>query len=187
MRTYYRTLRKVRETEGPLSVEEAKQFYSGFVDKLQKRYSFRFAKAYRGLEDERNRWIQEALATHFLFGTCASMISMEMTRVNLSWDLAASISKMIGKGGEHFRPSQFNVKQKSQALEIGENHFKAMLQSAEELSLSMRFNSGPVNSAEHVIAWCFRYTWQLLRAAEWESAHLPATPIHATKSAALVS
>jgi hypothetical protein len=140
-----------------------------FVHALQKRYPFNFATAHRDLPDEHHRWIQEQLVSYLLFGMIAELTRMEQPLADKAWVLGSHLGKMIGKGGEHFWPREFNPVEKSLAEEIGEKHFAQFVGRAEELSLAMNFKLGPVNSAEHVVAWSFRYVRQLIMAAKWES------------------
>ena len=155
---------------GPATdLETVKDHFVGFVHKLQSRYAFRFAKAHRALKDERNRWIQERLVTHFLFGSLAEGLDLPPENVEKVWTLGGRASQMIEKGGENSRPTEFDATEKNLAQEIGEKTFDLMIQRAEELSLAMKFKMGPVNVEEHVIAWCFCYVRQLLHAAKWES------------------
>jgi len=140
-----------------------------FVNVLQSKYPFTFATAKRDVPDEHNRWIQERLVTYFLFGVIAELSAIDQELINKTWVLGSHLSRTIGKGGENFRPREFIAVEKSLAEEIGPKNFELFAAKAEELSLAMNFKLGPVNSAEHVVAWCFRYVRQLLSAAKWES------------------
>ena len=152
-----------------MDVNLVKDHLLGFVQKLQKRYPFRFAVAYRDLKSEVNKQAQERLTTHFLFGAISELSPLDAKVKESVWALGALLSNQIGKGGENFRAHQFNPAEKTLAEEIGETNFALLRRSAEDLSLAMKFKMGPVNSAEHVISWSFRYFGQLLNAARWES------------------
>ncbi|MBI4663679.1 MAG: hypothetical protein HY735_33170 [Verrucomicrobia bacterium] len=152
-----------------LEVSVVKDHLLGFVQKLQERYPFKFAVAYRNLESEVNKQTQERLTTYFLFGAISELSGLEPAVKEKIWALGALLCKQVGKGGENFCPHEFNPAEKTLAEEIGEKHFDVLLQKAEELSVAMKFKIGPVNSAEHVVAWTFRYVGQLLKAAKWES------------------
>jgi hypothetical protein len=163
------TLRaSLQDSQAPQS-EIVKDHVLVFAGKLQRRYPFQFAKAFRHLEDEQNRWIQERLMTYFLFGAVAELSGIDDATVQKIWKLGVDLSRTIGKGGEHFRPKEFDSADKTLAEEIGEKNFDLLVLKLEELGHQMEFKMGPVNPAEHVIIWCFRYMRQLLLAAKWES------------------
>jgi hypothetical protein len=169
---YRKSLRLLRAhltEDEPLDAKLVKDHLLAFVMNLQTKYPFRFAVAYRGLDSEVNKQVQERLTTHFLFSAVSEMSSLEPKPKELVWLLGRLLSKQIGKGGENFRPHEFNPKEKALAQEIGETNFEQLIRQAEELSVAMKFKIGPVNSAEHVIVWSFRYLGQLLKAARWES------------------
>jgi hypothetical protein len=140
-----------------------------FAHRLQEKYPFTFVKALRDLPNEQNRWIQERLVTHFLFGAIAELSRIDQALIDKAWLLGAQLSRTIGKGGENFRPQEFNEEQKRLAEEIGAKNFQTFLNKAEELSLAVSFKLGPVNSSEHVVVWCFRYVRLLFSSAKWES------------------
>lgn len=164
-----RILRNNLAESEPLDVNLVKNHLLGFVLKLQKKYPFKFAVAYRDLESEMNKQSQERLTTHFLFGAISELSPFDAKLKDSVWALGALLSKQVGKGGENFRPREFNAREKALAEEIGEGNFDLLIRSAEALSIAMKFKMGPVNSPEHAIAWCFRYLGQLLKAARWES------------------
>ncbi|MBM3840139.1 MAG: hypothetical protein FJ398_19665 [Verrucomicrobia bacterium] len=164
-----RLLRANLAEDQPLDANLVKEHLLAFVLKLQEKYPFRFAVAYRGLDSELNKQAQERLTTHFLFSAISEMSALDSKLKELVWLLGRLLSKQIGKGGENFRPHEFSPKERALAQEIGESSFEELIRKAEELSLAMKFKIGPVNSAEHVLAWSFRYLRQLLKAAKWES------------------
>lgn len=162
-------LRCAAQPNGHPEIEVVVRHIWKFAHRLQKRYPFNFANAQRDLPDERHRWVQERLVSYFLFGVIAELSGIDDKQLNNAWSLASRLSRTIGKGGENFSPHEFTVEEKKLAEEIGKYTFMRFIQQAEQLSLKMNFKFGPVNSAEHVIAWCFRYVRQLLGAAKWES------------------
>ncbi|MBI2946604.1 MAG: hypothetical protein HYY23_03095 [Verrucomicrobia bacterium] len=164
-----RLLRANLSENEPLEANLVKDHLLGFVLNLQKKYPFKFAVAYRDLESEVNKQAQERLTTHFLFSAISEMSALDPKLKEPVWLLGRLLSKQIGKGGENFRPHEFNSAEKALAQEIGEQSFEILIRKAEELSVAMKFKIGPVNSAEHVISWSFRYLGQLLKAAKWES------------------
>lgn len=162
-------LRASLEDEGFSRAEIVKDHLLRLATKLQKRYPFRFAKAFRGLRDEQNRWIQERLLTYFLFGAVAELSGIDERLIQKAWILGTDLSKTVGKGGEHFRPRPFTPEDKALAREISEKNFDLLLQRLHELARQVDFKLGAVNPAEHTIAWSFRYLRLLLQAAKWES------------------
>lgn len=170
--TFRRSLKALRSSlEQNSSIETAvvKEHLWGFVDHLQRKYPFTFAIAYRNLKSERNKQVQERLTTHFLLGAISELADMDAERKELVWNLGALLCRHVGKGGENFRPHQFTASEQKLAEEIGEAQFDLLIHKAEELSMSMKFRMGPVNTIEHVISWSFLYAAQLLKAARWES------------------
>jgi hypothetical protein len=176
--TARRSLQALRRAASADEVSEAQilvpQIWN-FAHRLQEKYPFTFVKALRDLPNEQNRWLQERLVTHFLFGAIAELSRIDEALIEKAWALGAQLSRTIGKGGENFRPQEFNEEQKRLAEEIGEKNFQLFIDLAEELSLAVSFKLGPVNSSEHVVVWCFRYLRQLLSAAKWES--VPRHPV----------
>ena len=168
---FRRSLKALRARAGngnPLALSVIKDELLGFVDELQKRYPFVFAVAYRNFSSELNKQAQERLTTHFLIGAIAELTTLDSNLKDRVWTLGGLLSKQIGKGGENFRPRQFNRSEKAIAEEIGEKNFGLLTVKADELSGALRFRMGPVNSGEHVIIWSFRYVGQFLKAAKWE-------------------
>ena len=108
------------------------------------------------------------MTTHFLIGAIAELTTLESDLKRAGVGVGRLLSKQIGKGGENFRPRQFNRSVKAIAEEIGENNFSLLIEKANELSAAFEFKMGPVNSGEHVILWSFRYVGQFLKAAKWE-------------------
>ena len=170
--TFRRTLRMLRNNSGgnePIEVNLVKEHLLEFVEKLQGRYPFKFAIAYRDLKSEVNKQAQERLTTHCLIGAISELSALDPKLKENAWELAALLSHQIGKGGEHFHPLEFSEQEKALAEEIGEANVDLLLGAAEKLSLAIRFKMVPVNTSEHVISWSFRYVKQLLKAAKWES------------------
>lgn len=165
------TLRNSDQASQAEHLEFVKWGIYGFLEKLQKRYPFTFAPALRGLNSEINRQVQERLATHFLIGAIAELSGLPAALRDRVWDLGGLLCKQIGRGGDNFYPKAFDPEERTLAETIGEKSFGELLLIAEELSMAMKFKLGPVNSAEHVLSWCFRYVGQLLKAAKWESHH----------------
>lgn len=163
------TLRNYDQSSQAEHLEFVKWGIYGFLEKLQKRYPFTFASALRGLRSEINRQVQERLTTHFLIGAIAELSGLPPALRDRVWDLGGLLCKQIGRGGDNFYPKAFDSEERVLAETIGEESFGEMLLIAEELSKAMKFKLGPVNSAEHVLSWCFRYVGQLLKAAKWES------------------
>jgi hypothetical protein len=167
----FETLRSGGPEDRAGRVDLVKWSIYAFLDKLQKRYPFTFAPALRGLPSELNRQTQERLTTHFLLGVIAELSELEPEVMDRVWELGKLLSKQIGRGGENFWPRQFTLAERKAAQDIGQKNYDRLLEQAEELSMAMKFKLGPVNSSEHVLAWCFRYVGQLLKAAKWESVH----------------
>lgn len=150
-------------------LEAAKEHLTRFAQRLQDRYPFRFITAYRNLDSERHKQVQERLVTLFLFGAVAELSGLPPETKDRVWELGKALSRSIGKGGDNYFPREFTDAERKLAREIGEQNFHELIHHAEQLSLAMKFKIGPVNSAEHSISWCFRYLGQLLKAAKWES------------------
>lgn len=171
--TYRRSLRSLQNPGDfggrHLEIETVRDHFAGFVLKLQNRYPFAFVSAYRDLKSESNKQIQERLAGHFLFGSIAELSPLAPQKKAALWELGARLSRTIRKGGENFRPSDFGQKERQLAQQITPDEYDLLIQKAEELSVAMKFKMGPVNSAEHVMAWCFRYVRLFLESARWES------------------
>lgn len=151
-----------------------------FANILQGRYPFSFGKGFRGHVGEQHRWVQERLLTHFLFGAVAEFSGMDESLIEKAWILGTNLSKSVGKGGEHFRPNEFDATDKALAREIGEANFELLLEKLEELAHQLEFKLGPINPSEHSIVWCFRYLRLLLMAAKWESAVHPQGTVWST-------
>lgn len=171
--TFSRSLRNLRNKRrsgsSELDVQVVRDHVIAFVVKLQNRYPFTFAAAYRDLKSEFNKQIQERLAGHFLFGAIGELTALPDEKKDRLWKLGAHLSATIKKGGENFRPADFTPLQRELAVGITPGEYDELIQNAEELSISMGFKLGPVNSAEHVIAWCFRYVRLFFESARWES------------------
>jgi hypothetical protein len=168
---FRRSLKLLRKNSGegnPIELCVIKDQLLGFVEELQKKYPFTFAVAYRNFKSELNKQAQERMTTHFLIGAIAELTTLESDLKERVWALGGLLSKQIGKGGENFRPRQFNRSVKAIAEEIGEKNFSLLIEKANELSAAFEFKMGPVNSGEHVILWSFRYVGQFLKAAKWE-------------------
>ena len=154
-------------------LEQVRHLLLRFTDRLQDRYPFNFATAQRDLPSEDHRRIQECLVTHFLFGAIAEASSLDHHLRDEAWALGAKLIRHLGSGGENFCPREFDVEEKRIAQEIGERRFEELMHLAQQLGSRIKFRNGPVNSAEHVLAWSFRYVWQMLKAAKWEGAEHP--------------
>jgi hypothetical protein len=166
-----RVLISCRDSGIVLDTDTVMEHLLGFAYKLQRRYPFAFAVAYRDFKSESNKQIQERLTCHYLFGAVGELLPADGLLKNQIWTLGGLLSKQVAKGGENFRPVDFTPGARLLAQEIGEATFVALMQKEEELALRMKFSIGPVNSAEHAICWCFRYVRQLFQAAKWESKH----------------
>lgn len=173
--TYRHSLLARRAGGQSVDTDVVMEHLLGFVYKLQRRYPFNFAVAYRDAQSEANKQVQERLTCHYLFGAVSEMAEVEAGIREKIWRLGGILSGQIAMGGENFRPAQFSTEEKKLAVEIGEDVFSELLIKIEELSLRMKFSIGPVNPAEHAICWSFRYVRQLLQAAKWESKH-PGSP-----------
>lgn len=144
------------------NIEVMKVALNQFVAKLQETHPFIFRKAARELEHEQNRWVQEKHGTHFILTLLIDSIEAppEVKAKALVW--AQTMSEKIDKGGENWRTPDLKPEELSLVKEIGHASFSQLYAKADELSLAMKFRSGPVNSAEHTIAWSFRYAGMLL-------------------------
>ena len=150
--------------------EEVKQVLLRFAERLQARYPFQFAKAKRDLPDEINREAQERLVTHFLFGAVAETSGLHHRLRDEAWALGGKLIRHLGVGGENFCPTEFDPEEKRLAHDIGERRFEELMRLTQQLGSRIQFRDGPVNATEHVLAWSFRYVWQMLKAAKWEGA-----------------
>ncbi|GEM_PF-5424455 len=151
--------------------EIAKSAILSFVQHLQTTHPFKFMKAARDLENEKQRWEQERLGTQFMLATFIESAGLPPKIRPKALRLAQLMSEKVGKGGDNWVPGDFVGESKLLAMEIGREKLARVRERAEEMSILMSHHMNPVNSVDHTITWGFRYVGQLLRGAIWESAH----------------
>lgn len=157
----------------PADLELIKRLLLGLAERLQVRYPFKFAKARRDLLSELHREIQERIVTHFLFGALSEGSRLNSKQRDDAWRLGGKLILHLGVGGENFCPKEFDAEEKQLARAIGDRRFEELMKLTQQLGSKIQFGDGPVNATEHVLAWSFRYVWQMLKAAKWEGAEHP--------------
>lgn len=168
-RLSFRRLQETNPTDPETLNDVLRSLILSLAGRLQKKYPFDFVLGKRGVGGDYNRRRQEQLVTHYILAALIECSDLASEKKETGLELSALLVKQIGSGGENFVPSEFTEKERVLAQSVGEPEFSTLLGRCRILAQCFDITMGPVNSAEHSVAWSFRYAAQFLKAAEWES------------------